>query len=100
VLDVDEPVLLADAGRPPFDRGGIELDGSPTRPAEQVVVMAAAAAPVDVLALSGPDDVNIAVLGEALQGAVHGGEPDPVALGTQSGVQLLGAEELAGALQC
>ena len=81
VIDVGESVLLADPPRPPFHRGGVQLQSATTRSADEVMVVpAGAAAPVDRLAVRGPENVDIAVVRELLQGAVHGRQADCVAV--------------------
>src|SRR5919199_2383076 len=64
-----------------------------------VVMPARAATPVDGLAVRRPENVDVPVVRQLLQGAVHGGKAHPVAVRAQPRVQLLGALELAGRLQ-
>src|SRR5918912_286397 len=64
-----------------------------------MVMPAGAAAPVDRLAVPGAENVDVAVVRELLQGAVHGGQAHAVAVRAQPRMQLLGALELAGRLQ-
>src|SRR5690348_6005665 len=84
---IDETVVFADPPGPALDRGAVHLDCPPAVPADQVVVMAAAAAAIHRLAVRRPEHVDLAVVGQLLQGAVHRGKTDPVAGSTQPGVQ-------------
>ena len=63
------------------------------------MVAALLAAAVDRLAVLGAQHVHVAVLGQALDGAVHGGQPDARPAGPEHLVQLLGAAELVDVLE-
>ena len=93
VADVDEAVLGGDPVRPGLHRRAVDLDGAAAGPAHQVVVVALAAPAVEVLAAGRPHDVDLAGVGQALQGAVDRGQADPLAALAQHRVQLLGAVE-------
>ena len=94
MLDVGEAVLRGDPCGPALDRRVLDLDGAPAGAADQVVVVRAAAAPVDRLAVVGAQHVDLAVVGQGLQAAVDGGQPDRVAARRAAGVQVLGAAEV------
>ena len=57
------------------------------------------AAAVDRLAVLGAQDVDVAVLGQALHGPVHGGQTDAGPAGPEHLVELLGAAELVDVLE-
>src|SRR5690606_16333437 len=90
VRDVLEPVLGGDPLGPPLDGGPLDLDGTTAVAADQVVVVPGAAHPVDGLTLVGAQDVDLAGLGERLEGPVDGGEPDVLTGLPQPGVEILG----------
>src|SRR6185312_7809952 len=95
VREVGEAVPLRDGLRPRLDRGSLDLDGRAAPPAHQVVVvLGARAPPVDGLARVGAEHVDLAAVGQRLQGAVHGGEADAVAAAAQLLVDLLGGAEV------
>ena len=73
--------------------GAEHLHGGPARAAHQMVVVAVAAPAVQVLAARRAHHVEVAGVGEGLQRAVHGGQPDPFAALAQHRVQVLGAVE-------
>src|SRR5690242_19562413 len=77
VRDVGEPVLGGLLLRPALHGRTLDLDRAPARPADQMVmVLAAAAAPVQLLAVGQPHLVDLADLGEDLQRAVDRGQTD------------------------
>jgi hypothetical protein len=59
-----------------------------------MVVRPRAAPAVDRLAVVRAQDVDLALVGEGLEGAVDRGESDLVAVGAQPGVQVLGGGEV------
>jgi hypothetical protein len=59
-----------------------------------MVVVAAGAAAVDGLTVAGAQDVDLAGVGQGLEGAVDRGEADRVAAVLEQVVQFLGAAEL------
>src|SRR6266581_4732951 len=75
-------------------RAGPEyLDCLPAGPADEVVMVAAAAAgPVELLAAGG-EHVRGAVIGHRRERPVHGGQADAVPGRAEPGVQVLGADE-------
>ena len=79
VADVGVTVLGRDPVGPALHRRAGHLDGAPAGPADQVVVVALAAPAVEVLAAGRAHHVDLAGVGEPLQGAVDGGQPDPLA---------------------
>ncbi len=80
VRHVDVAVLRGDGLGPLFHGGALDLDGLAADAAHQVVVVVAAgAAAVDGLAVGGAQDVDLARVGEGLEGAVDGGQADRVA---------------------
>src|SRR5438552_10860543 len=88
VLNFGEAVAPAGCRRPAFHGRGGHDDAAPAVPADQVVLVAAGRAQPEQLA---PARIAGAVQqpgpGEGVQGAVDGGQPDPVAGGEQPGVQ-------------
>src|SRR3954462_1708138 len=100
MVDVAESVLLTDTSRPSLDRCRVEFHGASAESADQMMMMpAGAAAPIHRLAVRRSQHVDVSVVRELLQGPVHGGQADAVAVRAQAGVQLLRALELAGRLQ-
>ena len=79
VADVGEAVLTGDPVGPRLDRRPGDLDGAAAHPADQVVVVLGAAAAVERLAGVGADRVQLAVVGQRLDGAVDRRQPHPVA---------------------
>ena len=61
---------------PAFDCRAFDLDGLATRATHQVVVVSAAAGPVDGLPVVGAQHVNVTVGRHRLQRAVDGGQSD------------------------
>src|SRR5450631_1412163 len=95
VMNVAEAVLGADLVGPALDGRSFDLDGPPAASADQVMVVAVAAPPVDSFTVAGPHHVDSAVGRHGLEGAVHRGESYALALGTQPRVQVLGRHEVA-----
>src|SRR5262245_16444975 len=89
VTYVRKAVFDSDALSPAFDRRPVDLDGRSTRPAHQMVVVPAAAPAVHLLAGGGTHHVDIAGLGERLQCAVDGRQPQVLAAFAQHRVQFL-----------
>src|SRR6185312_11505668 len=78
VADVGEPVLAGHPVGPLLHRGAGHLHGQPAAAAHQVVVVLPAAAAVERLAGVGAQGVELAVVGQRLDGAVDRGQPDRV----------------------
>ena len=77
VADVGEAVLAGDRVGPPLDRRALDLDGARRRRGRPGGGGGCArAAAVDRLAVLGAQHVDLAGVGERLQGAVDGGQPD------------------------
>src|SRR3954447_1313784 len=64
VADVGETVLVGDPVGPLLDGGPGHLHGEPAAPADEVVVVLPAAAPVEGLAGVGAQRVELAVVGQ------------------------------------
>src|SRR5690625_3345931 len=100
VLELGEAVLRRHLLRPGLDEAPADLHGGAAPAAhEVVVVLDALAAPVEGLAVVGAQHVDLTGLGQRLEGAVDGGEPDGVPGLAQGLVQLLRAAEVVGALE-
>src|SRR6266487_803464 len=93
VGDVGESVFACGGLGPPLDGGPGYLDCLPAGPADEVVMVAAAAAgPVELLAV-GVEHIRGAVIGHCRERPVHGGQADAVPGRAELGVQVLGADE-------
>src|SRR5215471_2213476 len=96
VGDVCEAVRTGGRLGPALDVRAGHLHRRAAGPADQVVmVLAAAAGPVDLLAVGG-QHVGLGRPGHRGQRPVHRGQADPAARRAQPGVQVLGADEGAG----
>ena len=94
VLDVGEAVLGAHLVRPALDRRALDLDGRTALAADDVVVVAGAAPPVQRLAVVGAQGVQRLLVDHGLQGPVDGRQTDLVAAGDEARVDLLRRAEL------
>src|SRR5690606_34220553 len=95
VAEVHEPVCGGDPLRPTLHRRPGHLHRVPAGPAHQVVMVLLAAPPVQVFTAGGAHHVHLTGVRQPLQGAVDGGEPDPLAPLAQHRVQFLrGVEAL------
>jgi hypothetical protein len=93
VRHLGEAVLQGDALRPVLHGRALHLDRLAARAAHEVVVVVLGAAPVGGLAGAGAQHVDLAGVGQGLQGAVDRGQADAVAAPAQLLVDLLrGAE--------
>jgi len=96
--DVGEAMLAADSGHPALDCRAGYLSRLPAYPAQQmVVVLAAAARAVDVLPACGAERVCVTVRCQRLQGPEDGGEPGAVTGRPQPDVQVLGVMKVPAA---
>ena len=94
VAHLGEAVLGGDRPGPALDGRPLDLDGPAAAAADQVVVVGVGAAPVDRLAVLGAQHVDLAGVGEPLQGPVDGGQPDRLAAPAEQVVDLLGRAEV------
>ncbi len=93
VGDFDEAVFTANGRGPSFDRGPAHLDCLPAGAAdEMVVVLAAAARPIDLLAVCG-EHIRLAAFSHRGKRPVHGGQADSVPGRAEPCVEVLGADE-------
>src|ERR1039458_7184447 len=100
VVELGEPVLLAESPGQGLEVLRVELDGVTAPPADQMVVVdRRPAPPVEGLAGVATDAVDLAGTGQGPELAVHGGQADPIPGRPQPGVQVLGAGELVGLVQ-
>ncbi len=97
---VCKAVRLGELASSFFDIRQVDLDGDATGATDEVMVMRAElTAAVEDLAALAPDAVDLALFGEGPQLVVDRREPDPLSSRPQAGVELLGARELAQALE-
>jgi hypothetical protein len=82
MFHVAKAVVFGGLGGPSFDTWPVEFNGEATIAAHQVVVVARPTLAVEGFAGVGAEHIDFACLGHGLQGAVNGGEANPVAFGS------------------
>jgi hypothetical protein len=99
VGDVLESVLRRDPCCPSFDGRPFNLDGAPTCPAHQVVVVLAAATAIHGLTVRCAQHVDRPRVDKRLQRSVHRRQSDVLSATSQDDVQVLSASKLVEILQ-
>jgi hypothetical protein len=94
-----EALLAADAREPFGERAALELDDALAGDAGEVVVVRVSAEAIRRLAAAPRERVDRPVLGQRLEGAVNGREPDADAAAAQLRVELLCARAVRLALE-
>ena len=94
VLDIGEAVAVPQDRRPAFHGRRGHRDAAPAAPADEVVLVVTRMADPEQLTLGWVAGcVRQPCLGEHVQSAVNGGQPDPPALSGQPRVQRLRGDE-------
>ena len=99
VADLGVAVRRGDRAGPLLHRRTLDLHGRAAGAADQVVVVGGAAPAVDALAGLGAQRVDLAGVGEGLQGPVDRRQTDLLAALAEQGVDVLGAAEVVEGLQ-
>ena len=89
MADLSEAMLRGHCICPTFNGWAFNLNCGAAVPTDQVMVVRAAALPIDRLAVLAHDHIDLAGISHSAQRAIDRGEPDAFAAGAQVLVQFL-----------